>query len=346
MLKALIDTFNFCSINQIKEKQEFKLEISKNEKERSQSPMLISMGNDLKFSKVSDIKKSNQKLLSINPLNDFMNNSPNLSSKKTINSEFEENNLLFSKKSFFTNEEIEKNYKLILSDFEGDLLYGKIIKINSAGIKNSLRKQKDGISFFGIKTNNENKNDFILNLQKIFLNHKKKIIENIFAIYFDKNDNKYYLQSFLKECGENIYFKINETGHRIKNKDKFLIGDIIFSVGIENNNNDLRIILNNLENENNTLNYIFKKPSKGKNILIGRSRKCNVYITSSLLSKFHCNIIFDYDKNCYLLYDGYNGKFSTNGTWYVIKDKIDIVNNKVDDYFKIGKKILKIEKKK
>ena len=76
MLKALIDTFNFCSINQIKEKQEFKLEISKNEKERSQSPMLISMGNDLKFSKVSDIKKSNQKLLSINPTNDFINYSP------------------------------------------------------------------------------------------------------------------------------------------------------------------------------------------------------------------------------------------------------------------------------
>ncbi len=345
MLKALIDTFNFCSINQIKEKQEFKLEISKNEKERSQSPMLISMGNDLKFSKVSDIKKSNQKLLYINPINDFINYSPNLSSKKTIHTDIEESSLLFSKKNCFSNEEIENNYKLILSDFEGDLLYGKNIKINAAGIKNSLRKQKDGISFFGIKTNNENKSDFILNLHKIFLNHKKKIIENIFAIYFDKNENKYYLQSFINESGENIYFKINETGHQIKNKDKFLIGDVIFSVELENNNNDIRIILNNLENENNTLNYIFKKPSKGKNILIGRSRKCNIYITSNLLSKVHCNITFDYDKNCYLLKDGYNEQFSTNGIWYVINKKIDIINNKIDDYIKIGKKILKIEKK-
>ena len=345
MLKTLIETFNFCSINQIKEKQEFKLEISKNEKERSQSPMLISMGNDLKFSKVSDIKKSNQKLLSINPTNDFINYSPNLSSKKTVHTDIEESSLLFSKKNCFSNEEIENNYKLILSDFEGDLLYGKNIKINAAGIKNSLRKQKDGITFFGIKTNNESKSDFILNLHKIFLNHKKKIIENIFAIYFDKNENKYYLQSFINESGENIYFKINETGHQIKNKDKFLIGDVIFSVELENNNNDIRIILNNLENENNTLNYIFKKPSKGKKIVIGRSRKCNVYLTSNLLSKVHCNIIFDYDKNCYLLKDGYNEKFSTNGTWYVINKKIDIINNKVDDYFKIGKKILKIEKK-
>ena len=251
----------------------------------------------------------------------------------------------YCQKKFFLNEKIENNYKLILSDFESDLLYGKNIKINAAGIKNSLRKQKDGISFFGIKTNNENKSDFILNLHKIILNHKKKIIENIFAIYFDQNDNKYYLQSLIKDSGENIYFKINEIGHQIKNKDKFLIGDLIFSVGIENNNNDIRIIFNNLENENNTLNYIFKKPSKGKNILIGRSRKCNIYITSNLLSKVHCNITFDYDKNCYLLKDGYNEQFSTNGIWYVINKKIDIINNKIDDYIKIGKKILKIEKK-
>ena len=345
MLKTLIDTFNFCSINQLKEKQEFKLEISKNEKERAQSPMLISIRTDLKFSKVSDIKKSNQKLLYINPINDFINYSPNLSSKKTIHTDIEESSLLFSKKNFFSNEEIENIYKLISSDFEGDWLYGKNIKINAAGIKNSLRKQKDGISFFGIKTNNENKSDFILNLHKIILNHKKKIIENIFAIYFDQNDNKYYLQSLIKDSGENIYFKINEIGHQIKNKDKFLIGDLIFSVGIENNNNDIRIIFNNLENENNTLNYIFKKPSKGKNILIGRSRKCNIYITSNLLSKVHCNITFDYDKNCYLLKDGYNEQFSTNGIWYVINKKIDIINNKIDDYIKIGKKILKIEKK-
>ena len=45
-------------------------------------------------------------------------------------------------------------------------------------------------------------------------------------------------------------FKIKETGHQIKkNKDKFLIGELIFNIGIENYNNDIRIILNNLENE-------------------------------------------------------------------------------------------------
>ena len=43
--------------------------------------------------------------------------------------------------------------------------------------------------------------------------------------------------------------------------------------------------------------------------------------------------------------DGFNNKYSTNGTWLVINDKIDIINNKFEDYIKIGKKILKIEKK-
>ena len=69
----------------------------------------------------------------------------------------------YCQKKFFLNEKIENNYKLILSDFESDLLYGKNIKIIVFDIKNYLSKQKDEISFFGSKINNENKIDFILN---------------------------------------------------------------------------------------------------------------------------------------------------------------------------------------
>ena len=101
MLKTLIDAFNFWSKNQIKENNEFKLEISKNEKERAQSPMLISIRTDLKFSKVSDIKKSNQKLLYINPINDFINYFPNLSSKKLFIPTLKKVVYYFQKKIFF-----------------------------------------------------------------------------------------------------------------------------------------------------------------------------------------------------------------------------------------------------
>ncbi len=336
MLQTIIDSFNFCSSNNCQVKQELKIEEAKQYNEKIQSPKINFEFSNLKLSK---IKKQN---IIISP----SDNNPNLSSCKKTEISENENSLLFSNKNSFSNEEIENNYKLILSDFEGDLLEGKILKINAAGLKYSLRNQKDGISFFGINNMNEtNKNDFILNLQKIIF-HKNKIIGTIFAIYFQKNENKYFLQSFITHSNEQIYYKIPiEIGYKIKNKDRFQIGNNFFSVEIGENNNDIRIIIEDLDNQNNSLSYIFKKPKKNKPILLGRSSKCNIHISSNLLSKIHCNIIYDYDNNNFIMKDGFNNKYSTNGTWLVVNDKIDIINNKYEDYIKIGKKILKIEKK-
>jgi hypothetical protein len=337
MLTTIFDSFNFCSSNNCQVKQELKIEEAKQYNEKIQSPKINLEFSNLKLPK---LKKQN---IIISP----SDNNPNLSfcKKKTEISE-NENCLLCSNKNSFSNEEIENNYKLILSDFEGDLLEGKILKINAAGLKYSLRNQKDGISFFGINNMNEtNKNDFILNLQKIIFN-KNKIIGTIFAIYFQKNENKYFLQSFINNSNEQIYYKIPiEIGYKIKNKDRFQIGKNFFTVEIGENNNDIRIIIEDLDNQNNSLSYIFKKPNKNKPILLGRSSKCNIHISSNLLSKIHCNIIYDYDNNNFIMKDGFINKFSTNGTWLVVNDKIDIINNKYEDYIKIGKKILKIEKK-
>jgi hypothetical protein len=350
MLKAIINTFNICSSDKT-EKQELKLDISPINIENIHSPIINLAENEFKFSKINESKMKNQNLLFLNPTNEYNNNfSTNLSflssNKKTKITEFEESTFLTTKKFTFSVEEIENNFKLILSDFEGDLLEGKILKINAAGLKYSLRNQKDGISFFGINNMNEtNKNDFILNLQKIIF-HKNKIIGTIFAIYFQKNENKYFLQSFITHSNEQIYYKIPiEIGYKIKNKERFQIGNNFFSVEIGENNNDIRIIIEDLDNQNNSLSYIFKKPKKNKPILLGRSSKCNIHISSNLLSKIHCNIIYDYDNNNFIMKDGFNNKYSTNGTWLVVNDKIDIINNKYEDYIKIGKKILKIEKK-
>ena len=350
MLKAIINTFNICSSDKT-EKQELKLDITPINIENIHSPIINLVENEFKFSKLNESKMKNHNLLSLKLKNEYNNNfSTNLSflssNKKTKITEFEESTFLTTKKFTFSVEEIENNFKLILSDFEGDLLEGKKIIINISGMENSLRKQNDGITYFGIKNNCEVKCDFILNMQTIIFNSQKKIIQNIFAIFFEKNENKYYFQSFLKDCDENIYYKIpNEIGYKINNKDKFLIGNFIFIFEILNNNKDLRIILENKDYNNNSFNYIFEQPKIGKNILIGRSRKCNIHISYNLLSKIHCNIIFDYNQNAYYLFDGFNNKYSTNGTWLLINEKIKIINNKFDDFFKIGKKILKIEKK-
>ena len=353
MLKIIYDTFNICSSNQKEIKQEVKINIPSQFKERSQSPMIITDSNNIKLSKINDIKVKKQNLNSTNPSTISINN-PNfspilsyLSNNKTKESDEIEFALLFSKKNSYSNDEIENNYKLAISDFEGDLLNGKILIINAAGYKKSLRKKQDGITFFGMKTLNEkNKNDFILNLQKIIINNKNQIIETIFAIYFEKKEKVYYFQSFMKECDEKISYKIpNKISYEIKNKDHFLIGNYIFSVELGENDDYIRIIVIHSQNENNSINYIFKRPLKNQYILIGRSSKCNIHINSNLLSKMHCNISYDYDKKTYTIKDGFNNKYSTNGTWLVVNDKIKIINNNYDEFIKIGKKILKIEKR-
>ena len=353
MIKVLFETFNLCTSNQNQVKQEVKIDNSPQFKERNQSPMIISDSNNLKLLKINEVKVKKPNLNSTNPSTVSINNpnfSPILSyfsNNKTKESDEIEYALLFSKKNSYSKEDIENNYKLVISDFEGDLLNGKKLIINAAGIKKSLRKKQDGITFFGMETLNEpNKIDFKLNLQKIMVNNKNKIIETLFAIYFEKKEKLYYFQSFMKECDERISYKIpNKMSYEIKNKDHFLIGNFNFSIELGENDNYIRIILENSQNENNSINYIFKKPLENQNILIGRSSKCNVHIGSNLLSKIHCNISYDYDKKIYIIKDGFYNKNSTNGTWLVINDKIKIINNNNDEFIKIGKKILKIEKK-
>ena len=353
MIKILYDTFSFCTSNQNQVKEEVKIDIAPQLKERSLSPMIISDSNNMKLSKINDTKIKKQNLNTTNPSTISINN-PNfspilsfLSNKKTKESDEIEFALLSSKKNSYSNEDIENNYKLVISDFEGDLLNGKKLIINAAGIKNSLRKKQDGITFFGMETLNElNKNDFILNLQKIMVNKKHKIIDTIFAIYFEKKEKLYYFQSFLKECDETISYKIpNKIYYEIKNKDRFLLGNNKLIIELGENDDSIRIILENSQNENNSINYIFKKPLKNNYILIGRSSKCNIHIGSNLLSKIHCNISYDYNKKVYIIKDGFYNKNSTNGTWLIVNDKIKIINNNCDEYIKIGKKILKIEKK-
>ena len=127
MLQSIIDSFNFCSSNQSQVKEEIKIEEAKQYNEKTQSPEINSVLNNLKFSKIdTKIKKQNVTLF---PLDNNTNFSF-FSKKKTEISEEIGNSFLFSKKSSFSNEEIENNYKLILCDFEGDLLDGKILKIS------------------------------------------------------------------------------------------------------------------------------------------------------------------------------------------------------------------------
>jgi FHA domain len=51
-------------------------------------------------------------------------------------------------------------------------------------------------------------------------------------------------------------------------------------------------------------------------IKLGRMPECEIKIEDNLLSKYQASIKFVAGSG-WTLYDGYNGKVSTNGNWYL-----------------------------
>ena len=108
---------------------------------------------------------------------------------------------------------------IILNDIEGNLLYNQKLFIDSKGLKNGLRNSKDGFAFFGPITHYHGKiiNDFILNTKDINDNDSDNISEEqdiidknivnhkiIFAIFYDRTFEKFYLKSVKKLNFEKI----------------------------------------------------------------------------------------------------------------------------------------------
>jgi pSer/pThr/pTyr-binding forkhead associated (FHA) protein len=63
------------------------------------------------------------------------------------------------------------------------------------------------------------------------------------------------------------------------------------------------------------INYRFTFLPKNSPITIGRV-DCNINLNDEYLSKNHCTI--KYKENNWILSDGYENKFSKNGTWYFL----------------------------
>lgn len=84
--------------------------------------------------------------------------------------------------------DIKSSNKLLLSDIKGNLLNGNKLIIDAAGLKGSLRKIRDGYSYFGInQKGNEIMNDYILNFSGC--SNKK----TVFYIYFDVTKQKFFI---------------------------------------------------------------------------------------------------------------------------------------------------------
>ena len=166
---------------------------------------------------------------------------------------------------------------IILNDIEGNLLYNQKLFIDSKGLKNGLRNSKDGFAFFGPITHYHGKiiNDFILNTKDINDNDSDNISEEqdiidknivnhkiIFAIFYDRTFEKFYLKSVKKLNFEKIKeIEINSIlFYMKKNKIKIKSNLIIYFEDIVNlffyiivNQENFSINLKIIHNENKNI---------------------------------------------------------------------------------------------
>ena len=216
------------------------------------------------------------------------------------------------------------------------------IEINALGmLHGSRRKEKDGITYFGlieennsyIDTNYNEEVDYIINSNDIGENNN--LIGRHFRIRFDINKMKYYIKDLGKGYGT---FKKILKKEKIKDSYLLNIGNsyIVCTFGLDEYYQEG----NKIEDDDNILNIKvfseipqtephFFNPKQFKRIYIGRDISCNIIIDDSLLSRIHCTLEYD-DEEGWVIYDGKiddnENKKSTNGTWLYLIEEIPIEN--------------------
>ena len=212
----------------------------------------------------------------------------------------------------------EKNSNNSISNVSNwNLPIGLQLHIDPFGLKNSLRNQRDGYTYFGFQTE-ENYNahpyiDYLLGPKD--QDYDEQFIGKHFQIRFDDDKKKYYIKDLGNGFGTFIKLIREE---KIKDNLLINIGEtyIVFSFN-EDNENDLIIKLFTGEEQRNS--YTFNCDNQ-KCIIIGRdSSLCDIIIDDKMLSRVHCCINYkekDNIKGWYIKDGNLQGKKSTNDTWF------------------------------
>ena len=213
------------------------------------------------------------------------------------------------------------------------------IKINAKGLEgNSLRNIKDGITYFGlISPNDENINkkiDFNTGNNDI-INTKNDIQYGLqFLIKFDINDYCYYIKDCSCGSGYGTFMKVCEE-MKIRDSTLINIGNnyIVLTYGVDALEQEEN---NTIDNENQKIlsvkvfrgelvnySYVFNQSQINK-ILIGKGENCNIVLNDELLDDIHCVIEFKNQKGWFIS-DGFDNKNSENGTWINLSDETKIL---------------------
>ena len=202
-------------------------------------------------------------------------------------------------------------------------------------VKNSLRDKKDGKTYFGIISPDENQKDISIDFSTL------DIIDNInnikdndikygkqFYIRFDVNQNCY----LIKDCGTG-YGSFMKIINQMKIMDNTLINIgnnyLVFTFG----NDDQEQYNSNIESEKilsvkvfmgETHNYLFAFNQKQTNkITIGKNENCNIVLNDNMVDDIHC--LIEYKRGLgWVIIDGYLNKKSERGTWICLSEETKI----------------------
>ena len=244
-------------------------------------------------------------------------------------------------------------YSLLnLTVISSTLKYPKsVYSISPLGLQNSKRNGKDGIVLFGYERKKENSssennininsetndestvkdflfNDFIFPIEGNEDNNGLYESPN-FAIYYNLEDNNYYIKDF--NTGVGALMKIKK--YVMEGNTLINIGGNYLVVYIEKNRILIKIFNNSiLENtqpkdSNCDIKQINLEENSNSYTSIGRSQHCDIIIEDMLLSKVQCCIEYNSKTKKIYLCDGDGKKESTNGTWVFILNPTKITDN-------------------
>lgn len=225
-------------------------------------------------------------------------------------------------------DKFNENFKNINTKLKltGELFSNKKLIIYKCSLKQSMKKESNGIISFGISYTNNSIYDYILdkNIAEKIDKNKKYNNNKLFDIFLDQNEKVYML--YFMHNSLLLYYKINEKLNLDFDRDYyFIIGKIFMSIKIKNSKK-LKINIEFKPENDKTKKYIFEL--KDLPIKIGK-KDCTINIPSISGSKLQSQIVYD---NGSFWYKEENSK---NGETLVLKE---------DDYLKIkGKMNFKLE---
>jgi len=239
--------------------------------------------------------------------------------------------------------DITKGPKLKLIAIEGSLIpINTEFIINAGGLINGGRSKQDGETYIGHLANKKgdkaNANDIVLEDFSVGPQHS--------LIKYDPERRKYFLQDLGE--GSGTFIKIEEelelkSGYIVSFSDSHMLihtrdDNMVSEDDQKTTHEDKKGNITIKFLDGPKVDQVYRFKSEDKQIKIGRMNDCHIKFDDNNLSRYQCT--FKYVNNAWYIIDGVKNKPSTNGTWLLVDNTVELFHQMI---VKIGQTLFKIE---